>query len=117
MLLKIGIPELNEDLSMELFLKMFKWYWENFGLELKIDKCEELLIEYGFVLDWVYHNNKEFGCDLIHFFITVKDEEIIKTKLDDVSYYEFEFVNVFCASDDPDDELLIQIIKNEVSRN
>jgi len=117
MYLKIGKHYLNEDLSMELFLKMVKWRWENFGLDLGVDECQDVLNEYEFVIDWVYHKNEEFGCELIHFFITVKNSDIIKTKLDDVGYFEFEFVNVVGKPESENDYLLKQIIEDEITLN
>ena len=117
MLLKIGNHELNEDLSMELFLKMVKWRWENFGQDLGVDECQDVLNEYEFVIDWVYHKNKEFGCELIHFFITVKNPDIIKTKLDDVGYYEFEFMNVVGKPESENEINLLEIVENSTSEN
>jgi len=117
MLLKLGKHDLIEDLSMELFLKLVKWRWENFGVDLCVDECQDVLNEYDFVLDWVYHKNEEFGCQFIHFFITVKNQEIIKTKLDDVGYYEFEFVNIIGQPKSENDFILMNIIESEISRN
>lgn len=117
MQLKIGKHDLNEDLSMELFLKMVRWRWENFGLDLGVDECQEVLDEYEFVIDWVYHKDEESGCELIHFFITVKNPDIIKTKLDDVGYYEFEFMNVVGKPESEYEINLLEIIENSISYN
>lgn len=76
-----------------------------------------MLEEYDFVLDWVYHKNEEFGCQLIHFFITVKNPDIIKTKLDDVGYFEFEFMNVFGEPYSENELNLFHIIENSLSEN
>lgn len=117
MQLKIGKHDLNEDLSMELFLKMVRWRWENFGLDLCVDECQEVLDEYEFVIDWVYHKDEEYGCELIHFFITVKNPDIIKTKLDDVGYYEFEFMNVVGKPESENEINLLEIFENSISEN
>lgn len=117
MQLNIGKHDLNEDLSMELFLKMVRWRWENFGLDLCVDECQDLLNEYDFVLDWVYHKDEEYGCELIHFFVTVKNPDIIKTKLDDVGYYEFEIMNVVGKPESENEINLLKIIENSISEN
>ncbi len=117
MLLKIGKHNLNEDLSMELFLKMVRWRWENYGLDLCVDDCQDLLNEYEFELDWVYHKNEEFGCSLLHFFITVKNPDIIKTKLDDIGYYEFEFMNLEGAPESENECVLYYIFEHSLSEN
>lgn len=117
MYLTIGKYDLNEDLSMELFLKMVRWRWENFGLDLGVDECQVVLDEYEFVLDWVYHKNEEYGCELIHFFITVKNPEIIKSKLDNDGYYEFEFLNIVGKPVSENDYFLYDIFENSSSEN
>lgn len=117
MQLKIGKHDLNEDLSMELFLKMVKWRWENFGLDLGVDECQKVLEEYEFVIDWVYYKNEEYECELIHFFITVKNPDIIKFKLDDAGYYEFEFMNLVGKPRSENEFILYDIIGNNISEN
>lgn len=88
-----------------------------FGLDLCVDECQDLLNEYDFVLDWVYHKDEEYGCELIHFFVTVKNPDIIKTKLDDVGYYEFEIMNVVGKPESENEINLLKIIENSISEN
>lgn len=117
MLLKIGKHNLDENYSLMLFLKMFQWYYENFGIEIDSQKCQELLFEYKFEIKWIYHKDEGFGFDYVYFYVTVNDIVILNTKLNNISYYEFDLEAIILNDAAKNESFLLQLIKNDISAN
>ena len=83
--LKVGQYRLTEQLSRELYKDMNEWYMEEFGIEITFEQCQNILIEYDFIINWNATSGLEgvCECDLneVFFYVTVTNPKVLNNQL------------------------------------
>lgn len=113
MKLQIEKHTLNEELSCRIYQQMNKWYMEVYGESISYAKCQSILTEYKYVIDYSVCPDEETKTEYTAFFVTVIDKHILESKLKDIAYYAFDLDVMVSSSPSFNDGCLKEIIEND----
>lgn len=117
--LKVGEHTLTESLSIPLFCSVNKWHVDNFNSHISVEKCQQILLDYDFVIHWIHsEEDKDLELDKeTYFYLTIVNSQILSTKLKGITDNHI-YLGILGYEDlDSDDECLLQILEKEKKNN